>query len=70
VQRETKLRILEAVTPVFLFVGFVIKMVYNTAFAWWLDPWLRRKDDRALLDDITANLYFSLQSLLRASANI
>ena len=57
-QRETKLRILEAVTPVFLCVGFVIKMVYNIAFAWWLDPWLRRKDNRALLDDITANLYF------------
>jgi hypothetical protein len=58
VQRATKLRILELVGPVFLGVGFIIKMLYNVAFSWWLDPWLRRKANRALLDDITANLYF------------
>ena len=57
-QRATKRRILESLAPVFLGLGFVIKMVYNIAFAWWLDPWLRRKANRALLDDITANLYF------------
>ena len=66
-QRATKLRILEFVAPVFLGVGFIIKMVYNLAFAWWLDPWLRRKANRALLDDITANLYF-LVSEPQASA--
>jgi hypothetical protein len=49
---------LDFVAPIFLGVGFIIKMVYNITFAWWLDPWLRRKDNRALLDDITANLYF------------
>jgi hypothetical protein len=53
-----KVRILELVGPVFLGVGFVVKMVYNVAFGWWLDPWLRRKANRALMDDITANLYF------------
>jgi hypothetical protein len=58
VQRATKARILEFVAPVVLGVGFIIKMVYNLVFAWWLDPWLRRKANRALLDDITANLYF------------
>ena len=57
-QRATKLRILEFVTPFFLGIGFVVKMIYNVAFAWWLDPWLRRKDNRALVDDVTANLYF------------
>jgi hypothetical protein len=49
---------LEYLAPVFLSLGFVIKMFYNIAFAWWLDPWLRRKANRALLDDITAKLYF------------
>jgi hypothetical protein len=58
VQRETKHRILLFFAPVLLGVGFIVKMVYNAAFAWWLDPWLRRKANRALLDDITANLYF------------
>jgi hypothetical protein len=49
---------LEFMAPLFLGVGFIIKMVYNIAFAWWLEPWLRRKDNRELMDDITANLYF------------
>jgi hypothetical protein len=37
VQRATKLRILEFVAPIFLGVGFLFKIVYNVAFAWWLD---------------------------------
>ena len=57
-KRATKLRILEFVAPVFLGVGFIVKMVYNVAFAWWLDPWLQRKANRALADDIRANLDF------------
>ena len=57
-KRATKLRVLDFVTPVFLGAGFIIKLIYNVTLAWWLDPWLRRKDNRALLDDITGNLYF------------
>jgi hypothetical protein len=58
VQRATKLRLLDFVAPVFLGVGFIVKMVYTLAFAWWLDPLLRRKANRSLLDETTANLYF------------
>lgn len=43
---------------VILGLGFIAKMVYNIGFAWWLDPWLRRKANRALLADIKANLNF------------
>ena len=57
-QRATKLRILEFVALVFLGVGFIVKMVYNTAFAWWLEPRLQRKANRELLDDVHANLPF------------
>jgi hypothetical protein len=46
------------VGPIVLGVCVIIKTVYNVAFAWWLDPWLRRNANRALRDDITANLYF------------
>ena len=58
VQHATKRRLLEFVAPVFLSIGFVFKILYNIAFARWLDPWLRRKANRQLVDDIRANLYF------------
>lgn len=51
---------LDLLTPFFLGVGFVVKVIYNIGFAWWLDPWLRRKENRALLDDVITNLYFLL----------
>ena len=57
-QQATKLRILDFLSPVILGVGFIIKMLYTVAFAWWLDPWLKRKADRQLLDDTKANLGF------------
>lgn len=57
-QQTTKRRLLEFVAPFFLGIGFIIKTVYYILFAWWLDPWLRRKANRALLDDITKDLYF------------
>ena len=57
-QRTTKRRLIEFVAPLFLGIGFIVKVVYYILFAWWLDPWLRRKANRALLDDITKNLYF------------
>lgn len=57
-QQATKRRLVEFVAPLFLGIGFIIKVVYYILFAWWLDPWLRRKANRALLDDITKNLHF------------
>jgi hypothetical protein len=58
VQRATKLRILDFFAPFFLGVGFMVKMLYNIAFAWWLDPWLQRRANDALFHDVQANLYF------------
>lgn len=57
-QRATKLRLLDFVAPVFLGIGYIAKMVYKLAFAWWLDPLLRRNANRSLLDETTTNLYF------------
>jgi hypothetical protein len=49
---------LEFARPLFIGIGFTVEIVYNIAFAWWLDPWMQRKANRALLDDITRYLYF------------
>jgi hypothetical protein len=71
VQKETKLRILEFFGPLIGAIGFAFKVVYNTFFAWWLNPWLDRKANRELVDDITRNLYLLVSepssiSVLRA----
>jgi hypothetical protein len=58
VQKATKLRILEFLRPLILGIGFAFKVVYYIAFAWWLDPWLRHKANRGLVDDIERNLSF------------
>jgi hypothetical protein len=58
VQRATSVRILEFARPLFVGIGFAVKMVYDVAFAWWLDPWMQRGANRALLDDIKKYLYF------------
>lgn len=57
-QQATKRRLIEFVAPLLVGIGFIVKVVYYILFAWWLDPWLRREANRALLDDITKNLYF------------
>ena len=56
-----KFRTAELARPLYdllLGVGFLIRMLYIVAFGWWLSPLIRRKDNRKLVDDITANLYF------------
>jgi hypothetical protein len=58
VERATKRRILELLTPFVQGIGSVLKLVYDVVFAWWLDPWLQRKENRALWDAVQANLYF------------
>ena len=58
-QRETKLWLLGNVaTPFLRGVGFAVKVIYATAFAWWLDPWLQRKANRKLLIDVEENFFF------------
>ena len=57
-ERQKRLRIMEFGWPLFAALGFVLGIAYKIFLAWWLDPWLQRKANRALLDDIKANLYF------------
>ena len=39
-------------------VGLIVKMLYSAGFSWWLDPWLQRKANLALLNDVQSNLDF------------
>ena len=39
-------------------VSYIVRMLYIAVFGWWLSPLIRRKDNRRLVDDVTANLYF------------
>ncbi len=57
-QQATKRRLLELVSPLVRGIGFVVETVYKLAFGWWVDPWVQRKANRALLDDVEANFYF------------
>jgi hypothetical protein len=58
VQKATKLRILAFLRPFILSIGFAVKVIYNVVFTWWLDPWLRHKANRELVEDIERNLPF------------
>ncbi len=56
-KRNEKL-LIAVIRPPLLLLGFVVKTIYLTVIGWWLDPWLQRKQHRALLDDVERNLYF------------
>jgi hypothetical protein len=57
-QRASKAPILEVLAPLFHGIGSVVKIVYHITVGWWLDPWLQYSANRALWDDVQANLYF------------
>jgi len=57
-ERQTRIRIGELVWPLFAVVGFIFKLIDKTLLAWWLGPLLQKKANKALLDDLQANLYF------------
>jgi hypothetical protein len=40
-----------------LALAFIFKIIHKVFFAWWLDPWLQRKSNQALWDDVQSNLY-------------
>ena len=70
-QKATKLRILGFFGSLIRGIRFAFKVVYYAFFAWWFNPWLDRKANRELVDDITRNLYFLVSepssiSVLRA----
>lgn len=60
--RQAKLRLWDFFAPTILGIGFIIDVVYIAFFGWWLDPWFQRRENRALLEDIKANLYFLITS--------
>src|SRR5215467_6616450 len=43
--------------PPLLALAFIFKIIHKVFFAWWLDPWLQRKSNQALWDDVQLNLY-------------
>ena len=44
--------------PPLLALAFAFKIIHKICFAWWLDPWLQRRRNQSLCDDVQANLYF------------
>jgi hypothetical protein len=58
VQRQAKLRVWDFLAPIIAGVGFLFRVVYFALFGWWLDPWLQRKSNRALREDVHANFSF------------
>jgi hypothetical protein len=49
---------MELIWPLFALVGLFFKVSYDTFLGWWLDPWLQRKANRALWEDVQTSLYF------------
>ena len=61
--RGTKQRLFAAIRPPLLALAFVVKLVYIVLFAWWFNPWARRKANAALVGDIKAELDFVFAGL-------
>jgi hypothetical protein len=57
-RKHTRQLLAELVRPPVLLVGFVVKTIYRAAFGWWLDPWLQRRANQLLIEDIRAKLPF------------
>ena len=50
-----RLQIMEVIWPLFAGLAFILKALHRTLFAWWLDPWLQRRANDKLWDDIKSN---------------
>ena len=57
-RKHNRQLIVDLIRPPALIVGFVVKTIYRAVFGWWLDPWLQRKANQSLIDDVRANLPF------------
>jgi len=57
-RKHNRQLLVELIRPPVLIVGFVVKTIYRTVFGWWLDPWLQRKANQSLTEDVRANLPF------------
>lgn len=67
-QNTTKHRILDALSPVLVGFNFIAKVLYGAVFSWWLERYLQRKANRALLDDVQSNLYFLISQAKAVSS--
>lgn len=56
--RRTQQVIVAVLRPPLEALRFMFKVIHMVFFVWWLDPWLQRKANQALWDDVQANLYF------------
>lgn len=57
-RKQNRQLLVELIRPPVLLVGFVVKTIYQAIFGWWLDPWLQRKANQSLIEDVRANLPF------------
>ena len=57
-RKQNRQLLIELIRPPVLLVGFVVKTIYRTMLGWWLDPWLQRKANQSLVEDVRANLPF------------
>jgi hypothetical protein len=52
VQQATKNRIFDLVAPLILGLGFLVKIILNILFGWWLFPLLQWKNSRAFMKEV------------------
>src|SRR5215469_6469891 len=57
-RKHNRRLLVELIRPPVLLLGFVVKTIYGALFGWWLDPWLGRKANQSLLEDVRAKLPF------------
>jgi hypothetical protein len=58
VRQTNQRRLLDSVAPLARGVGHSLNVLGYIAFGWWLAPWLQRRANRKLRDDVVASLYF------------
>jgi hypothetical protein len=50
--------LIDLIRPVVQLLFFVVKTINWILLGWWLDPWLQRRRNQSLLDNVRRNLYF------------
>jgi hypothetical protein len=49
---------MDIIWPVFWVVGQVIEFFHWSLFSWWLDPWVQRRSNRVLWEDVQTHLFY------------
>jgi hypothetical protein len=58
VQKRPRQLIAEIFWPFFQALAFIFGATHKIFLSWWLDPWIQRRANQALWDDVQGNLYF------------